>query len=348
MGIYASVILIFIFIYTFYTGFNDGANAVATTVATRAVKPRTAVILAALSKFLVPIGIYVIGLLTEKGDMSVAANISGKTLFPQFLEGISRDKAFIFMLTAMLGTFIWGLVAYLIKMPISTSHTLMGGIIGSGIAAFGFNAVQWKEYVLVYVILMVVFAPVIGLVFSYILMKITKRIARKASKSLSAILIFIQRINIIVLAGSFASNNAQKGLGIFMMMGLIGLSTYDHTPFWVVLLVAAALTAGMLLGGYRVINTLGRKIFKMQDVHSVVAQLTTSAVMLAANEIGISISTGQVMSSSIMGVGAAERASSVKWYMAMKIAVSWFLTLPLAAVIGGVFYWIIGKLIMGL
>ncbi|MFA5449687.1 MAG: inorganic phosphate transporter [Clostridia bacterium] len=348
MSTYAIVITILIFFYAFYTGFNDGSNAIATTIATRALKPRKAIMIAAVAKFVTPFLIYFLGIWTGSWGMAVASNISDKTIFPSYFEGISQEMAFIFMLTALLGTFVWGITAYIFRIPISTSHTLIGGIIGAGIAAFGFSSIQWTEFVLIYVILMVALSPIIGLVFSFFLMKLFKRLARKAHRRINSVLVAVQQINIVILSGSFASNNAQKGLGIFMMMGVLGLYTYDQTPVWMVFIIAFALTAGLLLGGFRVVNTIGRKIFKMQDLHSVTAQLATSVVMIAATEMGISVSTGQLMSSSVMGVGAAERAHSVKWDMALRIAVSWFLTLPIAALIGGLFYYILGNLILGL
>jgi|AGTN01.3.fsa_nt_gi Phosphate/sulphate permeases len=344
MSSYSAIIVALIFIYTLFTGFNDGSNAVATTVATRAMKPRTAVAIAAAAKFFVPIIIYLFGKLTGTLDFSVAGNIAFKTVYPSYFVGISEGRAFVFMLSAIMGTVVWGVAAYVIKIPVSTSQTLAGGMIGAGVAAFGFSSILWKEYVVVFVLLMVFIAPVLGWLLSFVLMKILKRFMTKATSRLNGLLQILQRINILILASSFASNNAQKGLGIFMMMCALGLYQATEPPFWSVLIVAAALTAGMLLGGYRVISTLGRKIFKMHDVHSLVAQVTTSAVMIAATEIGISVSTGQVMSSAIMGVGAAERASGVRWKLAIKIALSWLVTLPVSAVIGGLFFLLTTKI----
>ena len=136
-------------------------------------------------------------------------------------------------------------------------------------------------------------------------------------------------------------------MGIFFLAGAVGLTVFnsENVPIWIPICIAAALTMGLLLGGYRVINTVGRKIYKLEPVHSVVAQFTTSVVMLTATTLGISLSTGQIMSSSIMGVGAAERINGVHWNTAIRILISWMLTLPCSAGMGALLYLLVGKAI---
>lgn len=346
MGIYAIVLLSLILIFSFYMGYIDGSTAVATTIATRAIKPRTAVMIAALVKFVVPIIAYFLG------QLAVASNMSDNLINNSFFSGIGADKAFAFLLAGLIGTLIWCGVVNIFKVPNSATHSLLGGVIGAGIVAFGFNAVQWTDYVIVNVILMVFLAPIVGLVVGFAFMKLFKYLARYASKSISLVLRIFQRINTLVLAAGFSSNNTQKSLGVFMMMAALGLVNYgelgNYFDLYIVIAIAGMLTLGMLLGGFQVINTIGRKIFKIQDVHSVVSQMTTNIVMIAVNELGIPVSTGQVMVSSIMGVGAAERVNSVHWMTAGRIVASWFLTLPISGAFGAIMYIIIGKLIMQL
>ena len=329
MSAYAIAVFIFILAYSFYMGVNDGSNAIATTVVTRAVQPRTAILIAALINFVVPIAVFLLGML------SVADNISYKLIANSEFVDISEKQAFSFVFSGLLGAIIWGGITFCLRIPNSTSHTLLGGIIGAGIAAFGFNSVQWTDYVLLYVVLMIVLAPVVGLILGFIIMKLVRLLARRANRGINKIMVLLQRLNLLILASSFSSNNAQKSMGIFFLLGAVGLT-------------ASALTLGLLLGGYRVINTVGRKIYKLQPVHSVVAQFTTSLVMITATSLGISLSTGQIMSSSIMGVGAAERISGVHWNTAIRILVSWMLTLPCSAGMGAVLYLLIGKAIFGI
>ena len=344
MGAYAIVLFFFFFAYSFYMGINDGSNAIATTVVTRAVQPRTAIFLSAFINFVVPIVVFVLGLL------SVADNISYKLIDNAYFADIPDEQAFSFVLSGVLGAIIWGGVTFWLKIPNSTSHTLLGGIIGAGIAAFGFGAVQWTGYVLVNVVLMIVLAPVVGLILGFFLMKLARSLAKSMNRGLNKIMLLLQRINLVILASAFSSNNAQKSMGIFFLVGAVGLTAFtsQSVPIWIPICIAAALTLGLLLGGYRVINTVGRKIYKLEPVHSVVAQFTTSVVMLTATSLGISLSTGQIMSSSIMGVGAAERLNGVHWNTAIRILISWMLTLPCSAGMGALLYLLVGKAIFGI
>ncbi len=323
-------------------GVNDGAIAIATTVATRAVKPKTAIIVAGLVKFATPIIVFYIG------STAVASNISDNLINNNAFMNIDANQSFAFMLSGLLGAMIWAGIAYKAKIPNSISHTLLGGLIGAAAASFGFGAIKWTEYVLFNVVFMVFLAPTIGLVLGYIVMKIIRKMAKTAPRGLSKFMIALERFNLIVLSAGFSSNNSQKSLGVFMMLYALQLSTYSTPPLWVNICFAGAIALGLLLGGTSVINTIGRKIFKLQDVHSVAAQLTTSVVMVLATEFGIAVSTGQVLSSSIMGVGASERFRRVNWKTSVRIVLSWLITLPASGMFSAILYFIIGKLIMGI
>ena len=268
MSAYAIAVFIFILTYSFYMGVNDGSNAIATTVVTRAVQPRTAIFIAAFINFVVPIVVFLLGML------SVADNISYKLISNSAFVDISEKQAFSFVFSGLLGAIIWGGITFCLRIPNSTSHTLLGGIIGAGIAAFGFKSVQWTDYVLLNVVLMIVLAPVVGLILGFIIMKLVRLLARTANRGINKIMVLLQRINLLILASSFSSNNAQKSMGIFFLLGAVGLTAYSssNVPIWIPICIASALTLGLLLGGYRVINTVGRKIYKLQPVHSVFAR----------------------------------------------------------------------------
>ncbi|MBO7156605.1 MAG: inorganic phosphate transporter [Clostridia bacterium] len=342
MNGYAISILILVLMYTFYVGFNDGSTAIATTVVSRAIKPTTAIIVAAMTKFILPIGVFFIG------TGSVATNIQDSLVFAESFQNVSPEKAFAFMLSGMLGAMIWAGIAFACKIPNTISHTLLGGIIGAAIAAFGFNAIQWKEYVLLNVVAMVLLAPLVGFVLGYAFLFIIKKFVRHAPRRMNKLLKIAQRVNLIVLTGAFSANNSQKSLGVLLLLSTLGLwDIGDKMPFWVVLVIAIALTLGMLFGGYRVMNTVGRKIFKIAPIHSVVSQLTTSLVSIAGTGLGISLGMGQVMTSSVIGVGSAERFNAVKWTTAGKITLGWCMTLPISIGAGYLMFMLIGKLIMG-
>ncbi len=343
MGVYAIVILILVLFYTFYVGFNDGSTAIATTVVSRAFTPKQAIITASITKFVLPIAVFFLG------STSVASNINESLIFGEFFEGISQEQGFAFVLAGMIGAIIWGAIAFACKIPNTISHTLLGGIIGSAIGAFGFNAIQWKEYVLLNVVAMVLLAPLVGFLLGYVFLLITKKLVRHAPRRMNNFLQGIQRVNLIILTGAFSANNSQKAFGVILLLGTVGLADFkgDNLPLWVVLLVAGALTLGMLFGGFRVMNTVGKKIFKIAPIHSVVAQFTTSLVSIAGTGLGISLGMGQVMTSSVVGVGAAERVRSVQWTTAGKITLGWCFTLPISMLAGFGVYKLVA-LIMGI
>ena len=344
MSAYAIVIFILVLIYSFYMGFNDGSQGIATTVVTRAVKLKTAIIVASIIKFVVPILLFLVG------SISVASNIQESIIFNSYFENLTQVEAFAFILSGMLGAMIWGAIAFSLKIPNTISHTLLGGIIGAGIAAFGFSSIQWTDYVLLNVVAMVILAPAIGLLLGYLLMRVFRRIVRHANRNVSVLLNVFQRINFVMISAAFSSNNAQKALGVILLLSTLGLADFNATtmPIWIVILIALALTLGMLCGGYSVMNTVGRKIFKIQPQHSVVAQFTTAIVSVVGTSLGISLGMGQVMTSSVIGVGASERFKSVHWTTAGKIILGWCFTLPISASAGALVYMLVGKLILGL
>ncbi|MDR3217114.1 MAG: inorganic phosphate transporter [Clostridiaceae bacterium] len=344
MSGFGAAILILLCIYTFYMGLNDGSNAVATAMVTHAFKPRRAILLASAAKFAVPLALYALGY------QAIAGTVSTGLISVSAFTAITPLKGFIFILSGIIAALIWGFATYFLKLPNSTSHTLMGGIIGSGMAAFGVNAVQWSN-VAVKIILMVMLAPVIGLLLGYSLMKFIKKIGQRLNlRRTEKVVRALQRINTVVLAGAFSTNNTQKCLGVFILASLTGTvaAPDQSTTFILIFIFAAALTAGLLLGGFRIVNTLGHKIFSMRPIHSLTAQITTTAVMITTSSLGVPVSTGQIMASSIMGVGLAERRSGVRWTVAGRIILSWFATLPFSAGLGACFYLLIAKAFLSL
>lgn len=350
MSAYSIIVFLMLLAYTFYMGFNGGSNAIATTVATRAIKVRPAVFLSALINFLVPVGMW---LLAKRGisTASIASNIGTKMIYPHYFNTINTEKmAFAFMFSGLLGSMIWAIISFVTKVPISVSHTLLGGVFGAAVAAFStLNCLQWKESVLLDVFGMILIAPAVSMLLSYILMKLAKRWLWRASRRVDGVLINVQKINFVILTSAFASNNGQKSLGIAFLMASIGLldfTEFANMPFWVVAGVGGALMLGMLRGGYSIMRTIGRKLYKVEPLHSVVAQLTTSTITMTGNLTGIPLGMGQAMTAAVIGTGAADRIKAVNWTTAGKITIGWTLTMPIAMAIGATAYMIIGKLIL--
>lgn len=344
MSVYAIVLFIIVLGYAFYMGYNDGSIALATTVYSRSVKPRTAITITAIVKFVAPVLFFFIG------AMGVADNISNSILNMEYFEGIEQRQAFAFILSGMLGATVWAAVSMIIKIPNTIWYTLLGGILGSSCMAFGFDSVLWTDYVLLNVVAMVLLAPIVGSALGFLLMKLTKRLLRRMPRRMSSLLMVLQRVNIVVIAGAFSVNNSQKMLGIIMLATGLGIATgaQDSLPLWMVIVIALAIALGILSGGVQIMNTVGRKLYKIQPIHSVVSQVSSAIVAIAGTALGISLGMGQTITSSVIGVGAAERTHSVNWKTVAKIIGGWCLTMPISMCSGAVFYLLIGKLIMGL
>ncbi|MDE5991086.1 MAG: inorganic phosphate transporter [Clostridia bacterium] len=330
MNGYVITIFILAIAYTFYMGFSDGANAVATCIATRAIKPHYALIISGIVKLIAPIVICF-----ALGNDSVARTV-GSLVKNSAFEGISQKEGFIFLLSTMLATLLWSLVSVLTSVPNSTSHTLLGGLVGAGLASFGFSNVDWAM-VGIRVILMVFLTPLLCMCVGFLMSKLFTVICRRMDRGVKKAFKAAQVFNVTLLSTSISINNVQKSMGVFLLAMVVcnGSSMETFTfDFWTVAILSVAIMLGLLLGGYKLIYTVGKKIYPLGTLQSVVAQLSTATVALSCSFIGIPVSTGQVVSSSIIGVGMANRFRAVRWGRARKIFVSWILTFPIAMVVG--------------
>ena len=336
---YVVILLIMTSVYTFYMGYTDGSNAVATTVTTRAMKPRVAIILAASVQFLT---VLLFNYLS--GDMSVASTI-GHGLIQT--ESLSARAAFTYLFSALLSAIIWSIITYVLKQPNSTSHTLLGGLIGAGIAAFGWKAVLWKN-VLLRVVLMIFLAPIISILIGFIINKILRKAAFHAPMATGKVVTALQWLNTIMISSAIAVNDVQKSIGIYIMISTLGVAAISVTPpHYIVIIFGAMLALGILLGGYKVIITIGEKLFKIKPLMSLSSQIATNAIMFTSSALGIPISTGQVISSSVVGIGISERARDVRWKTVRRISLGWLITMPATMLFGAIIYLLINLIIGG-
>ena len=330
MNAYIIIVMLFAMLYTFYMGFSDGANAVATCVATRAVKARYALIIAGAVMFIAPVVIcYFL-----KSD-SVARTV-GSLVYSETPENVDPKAGFVFMLSTMIAALVWSVVCVLVSVPNSTSHTLLGGLVGAAIVCFGFDCVNWTAVGLK-VILMVFLTPLICITAGFILDKLFREICVYLDRSVKKYFKAAQVVNVVIMSTSISINNVQKTMGIYLLTlavcNGVDVETYEFS-FAIVALTSAAIMMGIVFGGYRLIYAVGKKIYRVGTLQSFTAQVATEAVALTCSFTGIPISTGQVVSSSIIGVGIAERVSAVRWGRAKKIFSSWILTFPVAACVG--------------
>ncbi len=241
----------------------------------------------------------------------------------------------VFIIIAMLvGAISWNLITWFFGIPSSSSHALVGGMVGTVLIAYGPDKILWKG--LLYVVASLILSPFLGLLFGTLFLKATLHLSRNATPRANLFFNRMQILSSIALALSHGANDAQKSMGLITLsLVILGISPTFHIPFWVIFSCATAIALGTASGGWRIIKTLGSKIYRLRPVHAFCAQTASATVILGAALLGGPVSTTHVVSSSIMGVGAGQRISAVRWGVAKNIIVAWFITIPASGVISG-------------
>lgn len=319
------LIVIFALAFDFINGFHDTANAIATSVSTKALPPKTAVMMAAFMNFL--------GALAFTG---VAKTISSGIADPFTLNNGSTV-----ILAALIAAIAWNLITWYFGIPSSSSHAIIGAIAGSVIASAGLDAIRFSGFIKI--VEGLIFSPVIAFVVGYILFMIIRVIFRNSN--LAKTNNRFRRVQILtaaVQAFTHGTNDAQKSMGIITMALIVaGLQTTSEVAFWVQFSCALAMGLGTSIGGWRIIKTVGGKIMKIRPVNGVAADLTGAAVIFGATMIHLPVSTTHVISSGIMGVGTSHRVKGVNWGTAQRMIITWLITLPITGLIGAVAYYIL-------
>ena len=306
--------------FDFTNGFHDTANAVATSISTRAMAPRVAVALAAVLNF---VGAFL--------SLEVAATIASGIVDAQL---VSLPIVF----SGLIGAIAWNLATWYFGLPSSSSHALIGGVVGAAFAAEGTKAV-FGEGLIEKVMIPALVAPVLALITAGIAILLCYRIVgRQHPGTVSRGFRLGQIVSGSLFSLSHGTNDAQKTMGI-IALALVASGHLDagaDPPSWVVVSAATAIALGTSVGGWRIIRTMGTRIIKMDPAQGFAAQGVGSAVILSASHVGFPLSTTHVISGAIMGAGAAKRISAVRWGGAGNLVVAWVLTLPAAATVGGV------------
>lgn len=332
------VVIIIALLFAFINGFHDGGNVVATAVSSRSVSPRMALLTACAAEFIFPI----------VGGTTVAATIGKGVMSEKMLTDADMNVSILVILCALLGAILWNLITWKFGLPSSSSHALIGGLIGSGIVAFGFASIEW--HVLLEKIILVMFtAPIISFIVGFLVMKLTASLLKRLSSRFNKVIKKLNFISIILLAGSHGTADAQKTMGILTIILLIAQKISNFGVLLEVkVLSSAALSLGLFFSGWRIIVTVGNGIYKMEARHSLNAQIASAAVIYASASLGGAISTSQIVSSTIMGVGSAEKYRAVKWDVAKNILLSWLVTLPMAAALSAILFFLAGRLLISL
>jgi PiT family inorganic phosphate transporter len=314
------VVLVVVFDYT--NGFHDAANAIASAVSTRALTPRAALTLAAVANL---------------GGALLSTDVAA-TIADKIIEPPAGPAGLTVILAALVGAILWNLITWYFGLPSSSSQALVGGLVGAGLASG--SAVHWMGVVGLVVIPMVI-SPVIGLLGGYLLMVLVTWLLRRANPHRVERRFRVAQIfSAASLAIGHGLQDAQKGMGIIVLALLTtGYLDQFEVPLWAVLLCAGSLAAGTYAGGWRIMRTLGRRIFPLRPQHGFVAEATASVVLyLTAFVVHAPVSTTHVMTASVMGVGSTRRVSAVRWGVAREIVVAWVLTLPAAATVAALAY----------
>ncbi|MCD4801938.1 MAG: inorganic phosphate transporter [Anaerolineales bacterium] len=314
-------------IFDFLNGFHDSANVVATMISSRAMTPTAALIIASVANF---IGPFIFGVAVAKTIGQDVASPSSITI--------------AVVLAALLSASIWNLITWFFGIPSSSSHALIGGIIGAVLVGSGAQALEYKGLILIGLALFL--SPVLGYFLGQITMRISLWAVRNATPKANLFFKYAQIPTAFTLALSHGTNDAQKTMGIITMgLVVLGYQQAFIVPWWVILSSATAIAIGTALGGWRIIHTLGGKFYRIRPIHSFTSQLTSMVVILSASLFGGPVSTTHVVSSSIIGVGAAQRKSMVRWGVMSDILIAWFLTVPVTAGIAALLYYLVDYLI---
>ena len=313
-------------LFDFLNGLHDAANSIATVVSTRVLKPHHAVIWAAFFNF---IAFAVFGL-------HVAQTVGTGIVDAQIV-----DAQVIF--AALIGAIFWNLVTWALGIPSSSSHALIGGLLGAGIAKAGFSVVMWEG--VIKTVVAIVASPGIGLILALLLVLIVAWTSlRLTPLGVDKRFRKLQLLSAAAYSLGHGGNDAQKTMGVIAVLlysqGLLGGSF--HVPFWVVLACQAAMALGTLSGGWKIVHTMGSKITRLTPAQGFCAETGGAVMLFTANWLGIPVSSTHTITGAIVGVGAARRLSAVRWNIASNIIVAWTVTLPAAGLIGALTWWITG------
>ena len=320
------IVIALALLFDFLTGLRDSSNVVATMISSRAFAPHTALGITSIAEFLGP---FLFGIVVAKtiGDQVVQSGVLT-------LDAIAA---------CLVGAIVWNLITWFFGLPGSSSHALIGGMVGAVVADAGITAIKVSG--LYKVLIALVASPLIGFTFGFLITRLIYFLVQNATPRINEFFKRAQFFTALALASSHGANDSQKTMGIIALSLVIGgaLPAFE-VPLWVIAASAAGIAIGAGFGGWRLIRTLGGRFYKIRPLHSFSTQLTSALVLLSASLFGVPVSISQVVSSAIIGVGASERISKVRWSVAGDIITSWVITIPASALLAAGVYWLIARL----
>jgi PiT family inorganic phosphate transporter len=323
------IVIFLILVFDFINGFHDSANSIATVVSTKVLSPIAAVGLAATFNFLA----FLIF------PLKVATTIGKGVINPEIitLELIAA---------AVLAAVIWNLITWWMGLPSSSSHTLVGGLVGAAVAGYGFGSVVFAG--VIKIVIFIVVAPLLGMIMAYLISVIVLHVLKNHSPS--GVDRWFRRLQLLS-ASAFSlghgGNDAQKSMGLIWVALIATNQVASDAPIdlWIVLSCHAAIALGTLFGGWRIVKTMGQRITKLKPFEGFCAETAGALTLFGATNFGIPVSTTHTITGAIIGVGATKRISAVKWGVTRKIFWAWILTIPVSAIIGGILYLLINVVV---
>jgi PiT family inorganic phosphate transporter len=313
--------------FDFINGFHDTANAIATVVSTRVMSSGMAILMSATLNF--------VGALTGQ---AVAKTITSGLVDANSIKALSFGSAQTLVMGALVGAIIWNLLTWYFGIPSSSSHALIGGVVGAGAAALGVEHVTWSGLTQK-VVLPLIFSPIIGFIVAGLLMRLLLWLFAKATpQRVGGVFRRAQVVSAAFMAFSHGSNDAQKTMGVITLSLFsagfklsVDSKGVPNIPVEVILLAATAMALGTAAGGWRIIHTMGQRLVHLEPIHGFAAETTAATIIETASRLGFPLSTTHVISSAILGVGAARRLSAVRWNVAFNIVRAWVFTIPVTA-----------------
>ncbi|HKB28585.1 MAG TPA: inorganic phosphate transporter [Candidatus Limnocylindrales bacterium] len=316
--------------FDYVNGFHDTANAIATSVSTRALRPYQAILMSATANFLGALAGTAVAKFVAAGIVTIPGGDAGQ----------------IIVASALVGAIAWNLITWRAGIPSSSSHALIGGIIGATIAAIGTGGLK-VDGIIGKVIVPLVGSPILGISIGFGLMVVLLNVFRNSHpQRINERFRRLQVLSAAYMAFSHGSNDAQKTMGV-MTLALVaaGIIPEPVVPLWIILIAASAISLGTAGGGWRIIRTMGQKVVKLDPVHGFAAETTAATIILGASTLGIPVSTTHVISTAIMGVGSSDRFSAVRWGVAGDIVIAWILTLPASGAMAWIAWEVLSRLL---
>jgi len=313
--------------FDFVNGFHDSANSIATIVATKVLSPVQAVTMAAFFNFM---GFVVFG-------SAVAATIQTGIIKQNLIQ---EQFGLELVLSALLGAIAWNLITWWFGIPASSSHALVGGLLGAGGAAMGLDAVKWAG--VTKIVAFIAVSPIVGFIAGFFIVALVMRTMSKYSANkVNRWFRHLQIVSSASYSMTHGANDAQKGMGIIMLVLVASQAALptDKAFLWVALSCYTALALGTFFGGWRIVKTMASRITKLQPYQGFSAEAGAAAMLAVTAHIGVPVSTTHTISGSIMGVGSAKRVSAVRWGIGRRLIIAWILTIPASATISGLIFW---------